>query len=100
MQKALKTEYFLWQLFNIEKSIEGTKAELQVDDENLQELARAQDTMEREIKERKKEQAVHAKDSLLCEKKMTKKKAELDKKVCEDTLPSWQLQCLVFVVLH
>lgn len=81
MQRALKTEYFLWQLFNIENSIERTKAELKVDDENLQELAREQDKLDAEIRGRKKEQAVHTKDSLLSEKKMAKKKVELDKKV-------------------
>ncbi|BBN00427.1 hypothetical protein Mp_1g29090 [Marchantia polymorpha subsp. ruderalis] len=78
--KALKTEYFLWQLFSIEKSIETTKAELEVDNENLMELSRAQDKLEGEIREKKKEQAVYTKESLLCEKKMTKKKFELDKK--------------------
>lgn len=81
MQRTLKTEYFLWQLFNIEKNIERTKAELKVDDESLQELARAQDKLDAEIRERKKEQAVYSKDALMCEKKMAKKKGELDKKV-------------------
>lgn len=81
LQKALKTEYFLWQLYITEKSIETTKAELEVDSENLMELTGAQDKLEGEIREKKKQQAVYTKEFLLCEKKMTKKKFELDKKV-------------------
>lgn len=82
-QRELKTEYFLWQSFNVEKAIERTRAELKVDDENLRELATAQENLECEMRERKMEQAIYTKDSFLCEKMMAKKKAELDKKVPE-----------------
>ncbi|KAL3685453.1 hypothetical protein R1sor_003475 [Riccia sorocarpa] len=81
--KALKTEYFLWQLYTSEKSIETVKAELEVDNQNLEELTRAQEKLEGEIREKKKEQAVYTKEVLLCEKKITKKKLELDKKYPE-----------------
>ncbi|KAL2653551.1 hypothetical protein R1flu_021679 [Riccia fluitans] len=78
--RTLKTEYFLWQLYTTEKSIETVKAELEVDNQNLAELTSAQEQLEGEIREKKKEQAVFTKEFLLCEKKMAKKKLELDKK--------------------
>lgn len=81
MQKELKTEYYLWQLFNIEKDVERTLAELQVDRATLEELNSEQEQLETEIRTKKKEQAVFTKEALLLDKKIGKKKAELDKKV-------------------
>ncbi|KAH9288968.1 hypothetical protein KI387_033085, partial [Taxus chinensis] len=78
--KSLKMEYFLWQLFNMEKDIERNGAELEVEKENLENVSKSQDKFELEIKEKKKEQAAYLKDALLCEKKIAKKKVELDKK--------------------
>lgn len=81
MQKELKTEYYLWQLFHIEKDVERTLGELQVDRATLEELNSEQEQLETEIKTKKKEQAVFTKEALLLDKKIGKKKAELDKKV-------------------
>ncbi|KAJ7566198.1 hypothetical protein O6H91_02G092200 [Diphasiastrum complanatum] len=78
--KSLKTEYYLWQLFNIEKDVDATEAELEVDRTSLDELTKKQEKLELDIKERKKEQAAVIKEGLLCEKKMAKKKVEIDKK--------------------
>lgn len=74
-------EYYLWQLFNIEKDVASTLAELEVDRATLQELNREQEQLESEIKALKKNQAVFTKEALLLEKKIAKKKLELDKKV-------------------
>lgn len=74
-------EYYLWQLFNIEKDVARTQAELAVDRATLQELNREQEQLEAEIKALKKNQAVFTKEALLLDKKMGKKKGELDKKV-------------------
>jgi len=81
VQKELKMEYYLWQLFTIEKDIESTQSELAVDKANLEEFVQEQDKLELEIREMKKEQATHMKEAILCEKRMTKRKSELDKKV-------------------
>ncbi|CAM6028343.1 unnamed protein product [Sphagnum balticum] len=78
--KELKMEYYLWQLFTIEKDIESTQSELAVDKANLEEFVQEQDKLELEIREMKKEQATHMKEAILCEKRMTKRKSELDKK--------------------
>ncbi|KAG0580223.1 hypothetical protein M758_4G158500 [Ceratodon purpureus] len=78
--KEYKLEYYLWQLFNIEKDVARTQAELAVDRATLQELNREQEQLEAEIKALKKNQAVFTKEALLLDKKMGKKKGELDKK--------------------
>lgn len=74
-------EYSLWQLFNIEKDVAKTLAQLEVDKATLQELNREQEQLESEIKAKKKNQAVYSKEALLLDKKIAKKKADLDKKV-------------------
>eukprot|EP00250_Pteridium_aquilinum_P035761 c9905_g1_i1 orf=330-3992(-) len=78
--KSLKTEYSLWQMYNIDKDIEKIQAELEVDKESLEEANRAQEQLEIEAKERKKEQSVFTKEALLCDKRIAKRKGELDKK--------------------
>lgn len=81
LQKELKMEYSLWQLFNIERDVASTLAQLEVDRATLQELNREQEQLEAEIKAKKKNQAVFLKEALLLDKKIAKKKGELDKKV-------------------
>lgn len=78
--KELKTEYCLWQLFNIEKDVASTLAQLQRERATLQELYHEQEQLEAEIKAKKMDQAVLIKESLLLDKKSSKKKMELDKK--------------------
>jgi structural maintenance of chromosome 1 len=80
-QKELKMEYYLWQLFNIEKDVTSTLAELEVDRATLQELNHEQEQLEAEIKALKKNQAVFTKEALLLDKKIAKKRGDLDKKV-------------------
>uniref|UniRef100_A0A0D6QVW1 Structural maintenance of chromosomes protein n=1 Tax=Araucaria cunninghamii TaxID=56994 RepID=A0A0D6QVW1_ARACU len=78
--KSLKTEYFLWQIFNIEKDIERNGGEIEVEKQSLENVFKSQENFEHEIKEKKKEQSVYLKEALLCDKKIAKKKVELDKK--------------------
>lgn len=78
--KSLKTEYLLWQIFNIEKDIERNERELEVEKENLDNVSKSLENFELQIKDKKKEQAAYLKEVLLYEKKTAKKKNELDKK--------------------
>ncbi|XP_024540007.1 structural maintenance of chromosomes protein 1-like [Selaginella moellendorffii] len=78
--KTLKTEYYLWQMFNIEKDVERTQEELDAEKEKLEEVLKDQEDAESGVREKKKAQATLTKEALLLEKKMTKKKTELDKK--------------------
>eukprot|EP00252_Welwitschia_mirabilis_P022634 TRINITY_DN6180_c0_g1_i1.p1 TRINITY_DN6180_c0_g1~~TRINITY_DN6180_c0_g1_i1.p1 ORF type:complete len:1224 (-),score=352.15 TRINITY_DN6180_c0_g1_i1:258-3929(-) len=78
--KSLKEEYLLWQMLNIEKDTDRTERELQVEKENLEKVSQSEEAYEAEIRQKKKEQAIHLKDVLLCEKKIAKKKIEIDKK--------------------
>lgn len=80
-QKELKMEYSLWQLFNIERDVASTLAQLEVDRATLLELNHGQEKLEAGIKARKKIQAVFSKEALLLDKKIAKNKADLDKKV-------------------
>lgn len=67
-------------MYTIEKDIENIQAELESDKANLEEANLAQEQLEVEAKEKKKEQSVFTKESLLCDKRIAKKKGELDKK--------------------
>eukprot|EP00245_Coleochaete_scutata_P002170 TRINITY_DN1284_c0_g1_i1.p1 TRINITY_DN1284_c0_g1~~TRINITY_DN1284_c0_g1_i1.p1 ORF type:complete len:1228 (-),score=375.50 TRINITY_DN1284_c0_g1_i1:655-4338(-) len=78
--KILRSEYILWQLFDIDRDIEQTQAALEVDKGSLEEQLQAQAAAAEEEKEKKKEQASYQKEVLLFEKKMTKKKSDYDKK--------------------
>ncbi|KAI5069842.1 hypothetical protein GOP47_0016143 [Adiantum capillus-veneris] len=78
--KALKTEYFLWQMYNTERDIERIQAELETEKASLADANLAQEQLENEVKEKKKEQSVFTKEALLCDKRIAKKKSELDKK--------------------
>ncbi|KAL5990580.1 hypothetical protein ACLOJK_011482 [Asimina triloba] len=79
-QKALKREHFLWQLLNIEKDEKKTNNDLEIEYKNLQDALKVQEECEAEASAKKKEQAGYLKEITLCEKKIAKKKVELDKK--------------------
>ncbi|XP_073102546.1 structural maintenance of chromosomes protein 1 [Elaeis guineensis] len=78
--KSLKKEHFLWQLFNIEKDMEKINGELEEDKKVLEGDLKAQEESDFEENIKKKEQAGYLKEMMLCEKKIAKKKLELDKK--------------------
>ncbi|KAH7287580.1 hypothetical protein KP509_32G063300 [Ceratopteris richardii] len=78
--KTLKTEYFLWQMYNIEKDIERIQEELEAEKKNLEDANATQEHLENKVKDKKKEQSVVLKEGLLFDKKIAKKKADLDKK--------------------
>ncbi|XP_058083031.1 structural maintenance of chromosomes protein 1-like isoform X1 [Magnolia sinica] len=79
-KKALKKEHFLWQLLNIEKDMKKMNDDLEGENENLQEVLKVQEECELEAIAKKKEQAGYLKDVMQCEKKIAKKKVELDKR--------------------
>lgn len=81
LQKALKTEYYLWQIFSIENDSEKIQALLEQDKSTLDELLRTSEEIELQIREKRKEQAVFAKDASLAAKAITKKESELHRKV-------------------
>jgi structural maintenance of chromosome 1 len=80
LQKLLKTEYYLWQLYTIEKDIEKIEAELVEDRESLQQVQEENRSSDYELTAKKKEQSAFLKKITLSEKSITKKKLELDKK--------------------
>lgn len=81
MQKSLKKEHFLWQLFNIENDIEKLNGELDSEKKKLEEVLSLQKEFDSEAEMKKKEQAGYLKELTIREKKIAKIKLELDKKV-------------------
>lgn len=81
LQKSLKKEHYLWQLFNIEKDI--TKANEDVDNEkkSREDVMRELENFEREASKKKKEQAKYLKEIALCEKKIAERSSRLDRSV-------------------
>ncbi|KAG9445663.1 hypothetical protein H6P81_011791 [Aristolochia fimbriata] len=78
--KSLKMEHFLWQLLHVKKDIEKMSADLESEKKNLEDVSKVQEEKENNIITRKKEQAGYLKEMTLCDKKLAKKKGELDKK--------------------
>lgn len=61
--------------------MEKINSELEEDKKGLEEVLKAQEESDFEENIKKKEQAGYLKEMMLCEKKIAKKKLELDKKV-------------------
>ena len=81
MQKSLKKEHFLWQLLNIERDMRKISSELDSEKENYEMIVKEQEECDGAVNVKKKEQAGYLKEMTLCDKRIAKKKIELDKKV-------------------
>ncbi|KAK1267070.1 Structural maintenance of chromosomes protein 1 [Acorus gramineus] len=78
--KSLRKEHFLWQLLNIEKNTKKINDELEAENRILEDILEEQKACDLEVSVKHKEQAGYLKEMTLCEKKIAKKKMELDKK--------------------
>ncbi|CAA6666449.1 unnamed protein product [Spirodela intermedia] len=78
--KNLKKEHFLWQLLTIDHDMRKINSELDVDKENHEVIMKDQEASDNAVNVKKKEQAGYFKEMTLCEKRIAKKKIELDKK--------------------
>eukprot|EP00793_Prasinoderma_coloniale_P000453 PRCOL_00005438-RA len=76
--RELKVEKALFQMFHANRDMETESAELEKINEKVAEVARSHLVTEGEIKERKRVHAKHVKESVIVEKKLAKKKADLD----------------------
>ncbi|XP_060676214.1 structural maintenance of chromosomes protein 1 [Ziziphus jujuba] len=77
--KSLKREYYLWQLFNIEKDITKTTEDLDDEKKNREEVMEKLEGFEHEASKKKKEQAKYLKEITQCEKKIAERNNKLDK---------------------
>ncbi|XP_074316645.1 structural maintenance of chromosomes protein 1 [Silene latifolia] len=77
--KSLKTEHFLWQIYNLEKDIDKTTEELEEEKGNLQELVQEQNKYEHEKREKDKEMAKYQKEINKLERKIMDRSTKLDK---------------------
>ncbi|EIE20863.1 RecF/RecN/SMC protein [Coccomyxa subellipsoidea C-169] len=78
--EALKAEYYLWQLFQIEKDMVGVRQEAGKHKEELNGAAKVLYSCESKVEQKKKAAAGFSKERLLLERKHKKRKAELEKK--------------------
>ena len=78
----MKADYFLWQLFHIEKDIREALDETKEQKQELNESAKVLYAQEQQIEAKKKIAAGFQKERLLLERKLKKRKADAEKKVC------------------
>lgn len=81
MQKSLKLEHFLWQLFNIEKDFAKTNEELDDEEARVKEIVEKLGEYESESSRKKKELSGYMKEIALRERKIADRKNKLDKNV-------------------
>lgn len=81
MQKSLKQEYFLWQLFNIENDIAKTNEELDAEEAKVKEIVEKLGEYESESSRKKKELSGYMREIALRERKIADRKNKLDKNV-------------------
>lgn len=79
MQKALKRERFLWQLFNIENDIEKATEDVDAEKSNRKDVMRELEKFEKEAGKRKVEQAKYLKEIAQREKKIAERSSKLGK---------------------
>ncbi|BDA42403.1 Structural maintenance of chromosomes protein 1A [Coccomyxa sp. Obi] len=78
--EALKAQYYLWQLFQIEMDIFEERERASVQKKELNKTAKLLYNSEKQVEEKKKVAAGFSKDRLLLERKHKKRKADLEKK--------------------
>lgn len=81
MQKNLKQEHFLWQLFNIENDITKATTDLEAEEIRRREIVDELEKYENEAREKKKELSGYMREVALYERKIADKKSKLDKSV-------------------
>ncbi|XP_009766461.1 structural maintenance of chromosomes protein 1 [Nicotiana tabacum] len=77
--KSLKQEYFLWQLFNIEKDVTKANEELDAEEAVVKEIVEKLGEYESASSSQKKELSGYMKEIAMYERKITDRKNKLDK---------------------
>lgn len=81
MQEALKSKYYLWQLYHSQVDAETAAEELESKQAELKEAAKQMKAAENAVKDKKKEIAGLNKQRILQEQKAKKRRDEAEKKV-------------------
>lgn len=81
LQRSLKKDHFLWQLFVIEKDIVKLNEELEAERRNRDDVMQQIDGFEHEALKKRKEQAKFLKEIGNCEKRIAERSNKLDKNV-------------------
>lgn len=99
LQKSLKQEYFLWQLFNIEKDVAKANEELDAEEAVVKEIVEKLGEYESASSSQKKELSGYMKEIAMYERKIADRKNKLDKNVNSSTLLILLLQLLLCLLL-
>jgi structural maintenance of chromosome 1 len=95
-QEALKAEYYLWQLFQIERDMGAVRQEVAKHKDGLNDVAKLLHASEGLVEEKKQAAAGVNKERMLLERKYKKRKADLDKKAGSLSAPDvFPRQCAV-----
>jgi len=81
LQKSMKREHFLWQLFNIHNDYVKTIKDLEDEERSREGVVKELENFENEASKKKKEQAKYLKEIALREKRINEKNSKLDKSV-------------------
>lgn len=81
LQKRVKAEYYLWQLFYMEKDINKLNDDLDVEVKNRQDVMHELEGFEHEASKKKKEQAKYQKEVAQCERKVSERSRRLGNNV-------------------
>lgn len=77
--KKLKEEYYLWQLYHIEKDVTRTNEDLEAEIKSREGVIHELENFEHEASKKKKEQAKYLKEIAQCERKIAERSNKLDK---------------------
>jgi len=81
LQKSVKREHFLWQLFNIHNDYVKTIKDLEDEERSREGVVKELENFENEASKKKKEQVKYLKEIALREKRINEKSSKLDKSV-------------------
>lgn len=77
--KKLKEDYYLWQLYHIEKDVTRTNEDLEAERKSREGVIHELENFEHEASKKKKEQAKYLKEIAQCERKIAERSNKLDK---------------------
>lgn len=80
-QENVRTDFYLWRLYHIQREMRAAESGAQAQRAAMHETALALQRLEADVEVRKKTAAGLAKERLLAERALNKRRAELERKV-------------------
>ncbi|KAK9820343.1 hypothetical protein WJX72_009251 [[Myrmecia] bisecta] len=77
--EELRATHYLWQIYHIERDIRKAQEQVKSHEDELRSAARTLQVTEKQIDDKKKVHATHVKDRMLLERRINKRKSEVEK---------------------